>query len=74
MLAVQLFVCVKLFALVPVIEMLLIVNAAVPVFERITFWAALVVLTNWFANVTADAGETATTGAGAVPVPASDEV
>ena len=44
-LAGQLFVCVKLFALVPVIEIPVIVNAAVPVFESVTVRAALLVFT-----------------------------
>ncbi len=39
----------KLVAFVPVIDMLVIVSAAVPVFERVTDFTALVVPTAWLA-------------------------
>ena len=42
----QVLVCAKLPELVPVIEMPVIVSTALPVFDRVTVWAALVVFTN----------------------------
>ncbi len=42
----QLLVCAKLPAFVPVIEMPVMVSTAVPVFDKVTVWAALVVFSS----------------------------
>ena len=47
----QLLVCPKSPLLVPVTAMLVIDSAALPEFERVTAWAALVVPTVWLGNV-----------------------
>jgi hypothetical protein len=42
----QVLVCAKSPGLAPVIAMLLMVSVEPPVFDRVTFWAALVVFTS----------------------------
>lgn len=54
--------------MVPLIEMLLIVSAAVPLLVNVTVLAALVVLMTWFPKARL-AGLSVTAGAGATPVP-----
>jgi hypothetical protein len=63
----QVFVWLKSPLFVPVIVMLVMVSAAVPVFESVTACAALFVLTNWLLNVS-DADERPAMGATPVPV------
>ena len=62
----QLFVWPKSPGFVPPIAMLVIVNGALPVFESVTAWAGLVVLTCWLPKGT-DEGVRVTVGT--VPVP-----
>jgi hypothetical protein len=64
----QLLVCAKLVGFVPVREMLVIVKAAVPVFDNVTGLAALVVFVVWFPNAN-EVGEKLTAGVEATPVP-----
>jgi hypothetical protein len=63
----QVFVWLKSPLFAPVIVMLLMLSAAVPVFESVTACAVLLVLTSWLLNVS-DAGERLTAGATPVPV------
>jgi hypothetical protein len=62
----QVFVWLKSPLFVPVIVMLVMLSDAVPVLDKVTTWAALLVPSNWVPNVSV-AGERLT--AGAVPVP-----
>jgi hypothetical protein len=63
----QVLVWLKSPLFVPVMAMLVMLSAAVPVFERVTACAVLLVLTNWLLNVS-DAGDRPTAGATPVPV------
>jgi hypothetical protein len=63
----QVFVWLKSPLFAPVIVMLVMLSAAVPVFESVTAWAVLVVLTSWLLNES-DAGERPTPDATPVPV------
>jgi hypothetical protein len=63
------FVCAKSAAFAPVSPRLVMDKAALPVFDRVTVCAALVVFTSWLANVS-DAGDTPATGL--MPVPFRD--
>ncbi len=63
----QLFVCAKS----PVMEMPVMLKAALPLLVRVTVCAALVVFSTWLAKVK-EAGASVTAGAGAVtPLPLS---
>jgi hypothetical protein len=64
----QVAVCAKLPGFSPVSTILLMVNGAVPALIRVTVLAALVVFTNWPANVS-EVGDTPAIGA--MPVPLS---
>jgi hypothetical protein len=67
----QVLVSAKSPALAPPIVMLLTLRAAVPVFERVTVWAGLLVPTAWLAKAGRLDGERLTTGAVPVPVRAT---
>jgi hypothetical protein len=59
----------KSVGLAPVIEMLVIVSVALPVFVRVTVVAALVAPIAWLAKATGLGARVATGAGGAVPVP-----
>ena len=61
MLVPQLLLWAKLVAFVPVIEIPVMVSAALPVLDKVTGFAALVVPTVWFANAN-EVGDKPATG------------
>ena len=64
----QLLVCAKSALLVPVIVILLIVNAPLPVFLIVKICGALVVLTSWLPKAS-EVGDKLATGPLAIPIP-----
>jgi hypothetical protein len=67
----QVFVWLKSPLFVPVIIMLVMLSDPVPVLDKVTTWAALLVPTNWLPNDSV-AGERLTAGAVPVPVNVTD--